>query len=80
MRPEGPAPKGLKNSAQGFNPGNAQNEWFALKGQMNFASIVAQKGDCRNCEGYNRTLLPRCKQIRSGAPAGRVAVVVSSQG
>jgi hypothetical protein len=26
----GPAPKGLENSAQGFNPGNPQNKWFAL--------------------------------------------------
>jgi hypothetical protein len=33
MRLEGSAPKGLKGSAQGFNPGNAQNEWFALKGR-----------------------------------------------
>jgi hypothetical protein len=29
----GPAPQGLENSAQGFNPGNPQNRWFALKGR-----------------------------------------------
>jgi hypothetical protein len=27
------APKGLEDSAQGFNPGNAQNKRFALKGR-----------------------------------------------
>ncbi|MEA3144892.1 MAG: hypothetical protein QOI53_304 [Verrucomicrobiota bacterium] len=26
----GPAPQGLQNSAQGFNPGNPQNKRFAL--------------------------------------------------
>jgi hypothetical protein len=30
---EGPAPKGLELSAQGFNPGNPQNKWFGLKGR-----------------------------------------------
>ncbi len=28
-----PAPQGLQNSAQGFNPGNPQNKRFALKGR-----------------------------------------------
>jgi hypothetical protein len=27
------APKGLQDSAQGFNPGKPQNKWFALKGR-----------------------------------------------
>jgi hypothetical protein len=27
----GPAPQGLQDSAQGFNPGNPQNKRFALK-------------------------------------------------
>jgi hypothetical protein len=27
------APKGLQDSAQGFNPGNSQNKRFALKGR-----------------------------------------------
>jgi hypothetical protein len=31
--PLGLAPKGLQDSAQGFNPGNPQNKWFALKGR-----------------------------------------------
>ena len=29
----GLAPKGQQDSAQGFNPGNPQNKWFALKGR-----------------------------------------------
>jgi hypothetical protein len=29
----GPAPQGLQDSAQGFNPGNPQNKRFALKGR-----------------------------------------------
>jgi hypothetical protein len=31
--PKGPAPKGLEDSAQGFNPGNSRNKRFALKGR-----------------------------------------------
>jgi hypothetical protein len=31
--PFGPAPKGLQDSAQGFNPGNPQNKRLALKGR-----------------------------------------------
>src|ERR1700722_14935430 len=31
--PLGLAPKGIQDSAQGFNPGNPQNKWFALKGR-----------------------------------------------
>src|ERR1700694_413861 len=27
----GPAPQGLQDSAQGFNPGKPHNKWFALK-------------------------------------------------
>jgi hypothetical protein len=27
------APKGLQDSAQGFNPGNFRNKWFALNGR-----------------------------------------------
>jgi hypothetical protein len=33
FRPEGPAPQGLQNSAQGFNPGKPHNNRFALKGR-----------------------------------------------
>jgi hypothetical protein len=32
-RPLDLAPKGLQDSTQGFNPGNHQNKWFALKGR-----------------------------------------------
>jgi hypothetical protein len=53
------APKGLQDSAQGFNPGNPQNVWFALKGREMWlrgesAPIEAQKLEwvietCYNC-------------------------------
>jgi hypothetical protein len=46
LAPSGLAPKGLEDSAQGFNPGNHENKWFALDGrevqQMNLAPIVRQ--------------------------------------
>jgi hypothetical protein len=32
--PKGRAPKGLEDSAQGFNPGNRRPERFALKGRQ----------------------------------------------
>jgi hypothetical protein len=32
--PEGRAPKGLEDSAQGFNPGNRSPERYALKGRQ----------------------------------------------
>ncbi len=47
----GPAPQGLQNSAQDFNPGNPQNKRFALKGrEMRVTDEVApnapQKSEC----------------------------------
>jgi hypothetical protein len=30
-------PKGQEDSAQGFNPGNHPNKWFALKGRETIA-------------------------------------------
>ena len=33
LGPKGRAPKGLEDSAQGFNPGNRRPERFALKGR-----------------------------------------------
>jgi hypothetical protein len=44
------APKGLEDSAQGFNPGKPANKRFALKGleadQINLAPVAAQKLEC----------------------------------
>jgi hypothetical protein len=34
LGPKGRAPKGLEDSAQGFNPGNRRPERFALKGRQ----------------------------------------------
>ena len=51
----GPAPQGLQNSAQGFNPGNPQNKRFTLKGrevryQIMLAAIAAQKSESAQLE------------------------------
>ena len=53
---EAPAPQGVQNSAQGFNPGNPQNKRFALKLKgremrvpdeaMKLAPVAAQKSEC----------------------------------
>ena len=62
-------PKGLEDSAKGFNPGNLQNVWFALKGrerrgyQMNLAPIAAQELErttetCYFVPGYYRVVPP----------------------
>jgi hypothetical protein len=39
IRPKGPAPKGLEDSAQGFNPGNQPIKRFALTRHMNVRSM-----------------------------------------
>jgi hypothetical protein len=68
--PLGFAPKGLQDSAQGFNPGSPPSVWFALKGErcgyeMNLAAMAAQKlqwvvETCYNCAiGPISTLLGR---------------------
>ena len=47
----------LQGSAQGFNPGNPQNNEFALKGReadlLKLAPIVAQKLECTIEPCYN---------------------------
>ena len=47
----------LQGSAQGFNPGNPQNNEFALKGreaeQINLAPMAAQKLECAIETCYN---------------------------
>jgi hypothetical protein len=57
----GPAPKGLQNLAQGFNPGNPQNKRFALKGErcayrMDLAPIAVRKLAMETF--YDRTIGP----------------------
>ncbi len=52
----GPAPQGLQNSAQGFNPGNPHKERFALKGREKrvpgeIAPIARAKARVRNWGG-----------------------------
>jgi hypothetical protein len=56
----GPAPKGLQDSALGFNPGYPQNKRFALKGgrcgyQMKLAPIAAQSQNCNVLQLDHRT-------------------------
>ena len=63
-----PAPQGLQNSAQGFNPGNPQNKRFALKGrEMRVpdeartycrAKVRVRNWDVRQLD--HRTPLPPC--------------------
>ena len=50
------APKGLENSAQGFNPGNPQNKRFALKGR--------ERREMRR-RGYQMNLAPLPRRIRA---------------
>jgi hypothetical protein len=49
---ESDAPKGLKNSAQGFNPGNPSQNRFALKGRE------------MRPPDESRTILPRHSQSK----------------
>jgi hypothetical protein len=79
---EAPAPQGLQNSAQGFNPGNPQNKRFALKGremrayQMKLAPVAAQKSECAIGTCDNWTFGPRFRLVRTSdlaPPSGRVA-------
>ena len=71
-----PAPKGLQDSAQGFNPGKPENKWFALKGRetnhVNLAPIAASKSEYVIETSCNWILLQRCWHVRSAAPSGRV--------
>ena len=64
------APKGLEDSAQGFNPENPQNKRFALKGrerrdyQLNLAPIAAQELE-RITETCYNWILPPTLLVRS---------------
>jgi len=78
----GRAPQGLQNSAQGFNPGNPQNEWFALKGRemrapheptpISAQSQSAQLGGANNCTIGLRFRLVR--RFDLAHPSGRAAL------
>jgi hypothetical protein len=78
MRAEGPAPKGLENSAQGFNPGNPQNKRVALKGRE-----MRLPDGSRHCRAkVNKTNLQldhwaRFRRVRKfdlAHPSGRIAL------
>jgi hypothetical protein len=47
--PEGPAPKGLEDSAQGFNPGNQPIKRFALKGREERANETYDNDTLLSC-------------------------------
>jgi hypothetical protein len=65
----GPAPKGLQNSAQGFNPGNPPNKRFALKGrEMGYhkaRTSCRAKTRVRNWEVRQLTIEPRFRPVRT---------------
>jgi hypothetical protein len=66
----GLAPKGLQDSAQGFNPGNPQNKWFALKGRdmrlrANLATHCGAKSQGAIETGYNWPLDPYFHLVRT---------------
>jgi hypothetical protein len=57
------APKGLEDSAQGFNPGNPEDKRFALKGREAsswMSHLSLRKIECAIETCYNWALLPRC--------------------
>jgi hypothetical protein len=65
-----PAPQGLQNSAQGFNPGNPQNKRFALKGRE-----MRVPGEVAPIAAWN--IGPRFHPVRTfdlAPPSGRVAL------
>jgi hypothetical protein len=82
-----PAPKGLQNSAKGFNPGNPQNKRFALKGremryQMKFAPVAAQKSERAIGTCGSWTIGPRSALLGRSIwrPQGASLVLDDSQG
>ena len=78
----GPAPQGLQNSAQGFNPGNPQNKRFALKGREMRVPDEARTYRRAKSEWAigmcdNWTIGPRFRLVRTfdlAPPSGRVAL------
>jgi hypothetical protein len=50
------APKGLKNLAQGFNPGNHQAKRFALKGREIDSRLISAVNafDLKPFQGYSQ--------------------------
>ena len=55
----GPAPQGLQNSAQGFNPGNPQNKRFALKLKGREMRVPDQA--CTYCRAKSESQLGRAQ-------------------
>ena len=82
-RHEVPAPQGLQDSAQGFNPGNPQNKRFALKGARDAVPDEARTYCRAKVSGYNwdaATIgssdipLRLVRTFDLAPPSGRVAV------
>jgi len=65
------APKGLKDSAQGFNPGNHPNKWFALKGREMRTRLTCVVAPLQGAPPVGRCspgLKPRAEPRRSTTP------------
>jgi hypothetical protein len=81
MRAEGPAPKGLENSAQGFNHGNPQNKRVALKLKGREKRLPDESRHCRAKVSNRDELaigplgqLRRVRKFDLAHPSGRVAL------
>jgi hypothetical protein len=62
--PLGLAPKGLQDSAQGFNPGNPQNKWFALKGR----EMRPRDKSRTDCGAKSQCAIETCYNCAIGTP------------
>jgi hypothetical protein len=77
-----PAPKGLKNSAQGFNPGKPQNKRFALKGRemrvpdraRTYCRARVRAHNSGVLQSDHRTPLPLVRTFDLAPLSGRVAL------
>src|SRR5450631_1078768 len=77
-----PAPKGLKNSAQGFNPGKPQNKRFALKGRemrvpdraCTYCRARVRAHNSGVLQSDHRTPLPLVRTFDLAPLSGRVAL------
>ncbi len=73
----GPAPQGLQDSAQGFNPGNPNNRRFALKGREMRVPDEARTCCRAKVRVRNWTIGPRVRLVRTfdlAILSGRVAL------
>jgi hypothetical protein len=56
------APKGPKDSAQGFNPGNHPNKWFALKGREMRTRLTCVVATFESGAPSGRAAVGRCSR------------------